>query len=118
MMEGLRLDRDAVLWRSVIVISSGGVPLMHDCAVERHLQNKPIDNADEQIAVWKMPHALHRTIGPMDAMDVARLADSEKPSPVRWALAGPGIAAHVEQHHAWLAPMRFAARDAHRRQVL
>src|SRR6516165_3605780 len=106
MMKSLSFDRDSVLRRRAIAKSTGGVPLPHSFAGERHLENKSIDNADEQVAVRQMPHALHGTIGPMDTMDAARLVDSEKPSPVRCALAGPAIAAHVEQHHAWLAPMR------------
>src|SRR5258705_11680675 len=71
MMEGLSLNRDAILRRNAIAISSGGVPLAHDGAVERHLQDESVDNADEQVAVRQMPYALHRSVGLMNAMDVA-----------------------------------------------
>src|SRR5262249_35811380 len=117
MMEGLSLNSDAILRRSAITISPGGVPLAHDRAGKRHFQDQSVNDADEQIAVRQVPYALHRSVGLMNAMDLARLINSEKPSPVGQAFAGSCVAAHVEQNHAGLAVMRLAVRDADRRQV-
>ncbi len=61
-MEGLGLDRDAVLRRRAVAIAAGRVPLAQDAAVERHLEQKPVDDGDEEMAVGLEPHALHRPV--------------------------------------------------------
>src|SRR5262249_14317307 len=117
-MEGLGRDWDAVCGRGAIAISSGGVPLVHDCAGERHLKDEPVDNADEQVGVWQVPYGLQGPIGLINATDAARLIDAEEPSTVRRSHAGSGVATHIEQHHARLAPMWLAAHDADGRQIV
>ena len=82
-MEGFRLDRNAVLRRRAVAIAAGRIPLPHDVAGERHLEHEPVDDGDQQIAARHPPHALHRHVRLVDARQRAGLIDADEPSAVR-----------------------------------